>query len=324
MKDIIIVGTGKASFLHSYSYEKFVEIGNVYFVDIVDKVKDNNVKTKTIYRTIQEVIVCNNLNTENVIVDICTPKSVFMEIIKKCKQLGIKNIIVEKPFIVEETFFERNADLNISMVHNYNYSKIILKLKEILKLENLEIKAIYTNFSKNRIEESFKGRGMNKVVTRNIEHDIPHQVYMVQNILNSNKSTQLVFKEEKGMQKENEILEKHGYSKIISRNDNVLIVHESDFSTNTVIREVIIVCENDITLQGEFLVYDKNLVKIRDGKVKKFKNNVLIEDITIDFDDNMYECLSRKYKFFEDKNSLDVNKKEILDFSREMNMYMNS
>ena len=40
MKDIIIVGTGKASFLHYYSYKKFEKIGRVYFVDIDGKIKN--------------------------------------------------------------------------------------------------------------------------------------------------------------------------------------------------------------------------------------------------------------------------------------------
>ena len=32
MKDIINIGTGKAGFLHYYSYKKFEKIGKIYFV----------------------------------------------------------------------------------------------------------------------------------------------------------------------------------------------------------------------------------------------------------------------------------------------------
>lgn len=44
MKDIIIVGTGKAGFIHYYSYQKFDEIGRIYFVDIDGKIKNENIK----------------------------------------------------------------------------------------------------------------------------------------------------------------------------------------------------------------------------------------------------------------------------------------
>ena len=50
----------------------------------------------------------NNLDANNIIVDICTPKSVFIDIVMECKNLNIKDIMVEKPFIVEQDFFEKN------------------------------------------------------------------------------------------------------------------------------------------------------------------------------------------------------------------------
>ena len=34
MKDIIIIGTGKAAMLHFNSYKKIKNIGNIYFSDI--------------------------------------------------------------------------------------------------------------------------------------------------------------------------------------------------------------------------------------------------------------------------------------------------
>lgn len=82
--------------------------------------------------------------------------------------------------------------MNVVMVHNYMYSEIVIGIKEILKEKGLKPIIIYTNFSKNRTEESFNGRGMYKKVTRNIEHDIPHQVYISQFLLNNPKNTGIV------------------------------------------------------------------------------------------------------------------------------------
>ena len=137
MKDIIIVGTGKAGFLHYYSYKKFEKIGRIYFVDIDGKIKNENIKDSKVYTNIENTVKEEKLDVNNIIVDICTPKSVFLDIIMECKKLNIKNILVEKPFIVNEKFFEENENLNIAMVHNYVYSKIVMKIKEYIALYKL-------------------------------------------------------------------------------------------------------------------------------------------------------------------------------------------
>ena len=210
------------------------------------------------------------------------------------------------------------------MIRNYAYSKIITEIKRIIMEKNLKPKMIYTNFSKNRTEESFNGRGMFKRTTRNIEHDIPHQVYFTQYILGNTNSTQLILQEEKDMIKGEKFLRKHGYSKIISKKDDVLVIHESDFASNTKIREVIVVCDDDTAIKGEFLFYDSDLNKLKNGNVSILKNNKVIYTKDIDYDDNMYECLLNIYTYFNQGNKNNKFKNEILDFSKEMNIYMNS
>ena len=322
MKDVIIVGTGKAGFLHYYSYQKFKQMGRIYFVDIDGKIKNENIKESKAYLRLEDVIKEEKLDVKNTIVDICTPKSVFIDIIMECKRLNLKDILVEKPFIVNEKFLSENKDLNIAMVHNYVYSKIVRKMKNILEQKELKPIIIYTNFSKNRTEESFRGRGMYKKVTRNVEHDIPHQVYISQFLLDDPKDTQLLLEEEKSMVKGNETLEKHGYSKIFTKKNGVYVIHESDFSTNTKIREVIVVCDNNIVVRGEFLFYDKDLNKLKDGNVSIIDNNKIIYSEDIDYDDNMYECLLEIYKYFNTNVVSEKYREEIKNFSEEMNLYL--
>lgn len=322
MKDIIIVGTGKAGFLHYYSYKKFKQIGKIYFVDIDGKIKNENIEKNKAYLNLEDVIREEKLDVKNTIVDICTPKSVFIDIIMKCKRLNLKDILVEKPFIVNESFLAENKDLNIAMVHNYEYSKIVKKMKNILDQKELKPIIIYTNFSKNRTEESFNGRGMYKKVTRNVEHDIPHQVYISQFLLNDPKDTYLLLEEEKSMVKGKETLEKHGYSKIFTKKNGVYVIHESDFATNTKIREVIVVCDNNIVVRGEFLFYDKDLNKLKDGNVSIIDNNKIIYSEDIDYDDNMYECLLEIYQYFNTNVVSEKYREEIKNFSKEMNLYL--
>lgn len=322
MKDIIIVGTGKAGYLHYYSYKKFKQIGKIYFVDIDGKIKNENIEESKAYLSLEDVIKEEKLDVKNTIVDICTPKSVFIDIIMECKRLNLKDILVEKPFIVNEKFISENSDLNIAMVHNYVYSKIVKKMKYILEQKKLKPVIIYTNFSKNRTEESFNGRGMYKKVTRNVEHDIPHQVYISQFLLDDPKDTQLLLEEEKSMVKGNKTLEKHGYSKIFTKKNGVYVIHESDFATNTKIREVIVICDNNIVVRGEFLFYDKDLNKLKDGNVSIIDNNKIIYSEDIDYDDNMYECLLEIYKYFNTNVVSEKYRGEIKNFSEEMNLYL--
>ena len=197
-----------------------------------------------------------------------------------------------------------------------------MKIKEYIVKKELKPVIIYTNFSKNRIEESFNGRGMYKKVTRNIEHEIPHQVYISQVLLDNPKDTQVLLEEEKNMENENRILEKHGYSKIFAKKNDVYVIHESDFTTNTKIREVIVICENNIVVKGDFLFYDKNLNKLKDGDISVIQNNKVIYSENIDFDDNMYECLLDIYIYFNAGVISQKYKNEIKEFSSEMNLYL--
>ena len=55
---------------------------------------------------------------------------------------------------------------------------------------------------------------------------------------------------------------------------------------------------------------------------KKLEKKLIPENI--DYDDNMYECILDIYTYFNQENRNDKFKNEILDFSKEMNIYMNS
>ena len=117
-------------------------------------------------------------------------------------------------------------------------------------------------------------------------------------------------------------LNQNRYSKIFTKKNDVYIIHESDFATNTKIREVIVICENNIVVKGEFLFYDKDLNKLKDGNVSIIQNNKVIHSENIDFDDNMYECLLDIYKYFNSDVISQKYKDEIKDFSNEMNLYL--
>ena len=84
MKDIIIVGTSKAGFLHFKSYNNLSNVGKIFLADVKENVTNKNIKVKKIYRSIKDILLENNLNNKNVVVDICTPKEEFYNIINQC------------------------------------------------------------------------------------------------------------------------------------------------------------------------------------------------------------------------------------------------
>ncbi len=315
MKDIIIVGTSKAGFLHFKSYNKLKNVGKIFFTDVKENVSNKNIKVKKIYKSIKETLLKNNLNNKNVIVDICTPKEEFYNIINQCISLGINNIIVEKPFTTSKIFFKQYPELNILMVQNYLYSNIINEIKEKIKQNNFNIKMIYTNFSKNRINDSLNRRGMTKNNTQNFEIEIPHQIYLVDYILGESNKKEIVFKEQKDFIIDNICIEKHGYGKIILEYDDKIVIHESDLVTNNTIKEITIVCDEGVIIKGQFVLYDKDLNKIKNGKVVIEKYQIIIWEKEFIEDDNMYYCLKEYYENFNNTDMLGKYRERILEFS---------
>lgn len=319
MKDIIIIGSGKAGFLHYNSYKKIKNIGKIFFVDISDKINNQYIECNKVYKTINDVIKVNNLDKANVIIDICTPNEEAYNIIEECQKFKINNIIVEKPFIVCKDFFEKHPEINILMVQNYLYSSLTNDIKEILNRQKYKIKLIYTNFSKNRTRDSLRKRGISKSVTRNFEIEMPHQLYLINYIINDDKGNKVLFSEERDFDIDGVKLLNHGYGKIIMNQDNILIIHESDLTTNSVSKEVIIVCENEIVIKANYLIYNEKLEILNKGYLSIFQNNKLMYEKIYDTDDNMYFCLNEYYEYFNTDNMKMEYAKSIVQFSNIFN-----
>ena len=76
----------------------------VKYIKIMKDKIDNYLKTRGLLFFV--IFICVNiiavLPVNNIIVDICTPKEEFYNIINQCISLGINNIIVEKPFMASK------------------------------------------------------------------------------------------------------------------------------------------------------------------------------------------------------------------------------
>ena len=120
MKQIIIIGTGKAAMLHYRAYCMFVARENIFFIDPYFKQSNDEI---IVFPDVEEALEKINIAKKNIFVDICTPCSEFINLIKKCKNNGVYNIIIEKPFIIDSNALNSLCDgLNLVMIQNYLYS----------------------------------------------------------------------------------------------------------------------------------------------------------------------------------------------------------
>ncbi len=318
MKDIIIVGSGKAALLHYNSYKKLKNKVKIYFTDI--KNYSNYIPNNKLYSTIQECIKFNDLKINNLIVDICTPRSEFLTIIENCKSLGIKDVLVEKPFVIDNKTLMKLDNMNIVMVENYLFSKLTQMIKKYLDENNKKVDLIYTNFSKNRISESIAGRGYNTEVTLNYEIEIPHQIYLTQYFLNNPNSIQNDITCSRDLKIGDVSLENHGYGLIISRYNDIDIIYESNLTSVITQKRIIIRTKDGYTIEGNYAIYSKDLKLIKPANMSIYYNGKIMYSEFIEEDDNFTYFIDAAYSYF-NKEANNPDLVDISTFSNIMNLY---
>jgi predicted dehydrogenase len=321
MKDIIIVGVGKASLLHYNSYNKLKKIGKIYFVDI--KKSSKYIKNIKIYASIKECIIENQLEKSNLIIDICTPKSEFLSILNICKEENLKDILIEKPFVISEQDLKKYHNLNIVMVENYLYSKITRWIEKYLKDTKKEIRLIFTNFSKNRMPESTIGRGYRNEVTLNYEIEIPHQVYLTQYFLGAFNEISNSITCSRDMKIGDMDLKNHGYGLIISKYKDVDIIYESNLTSFISQKRIIICTKDNYAIEGNYALYSENLSLIKKPNVSVYYDGKLIKNVVFSIDDNFTYFIKEAYNYF-NNISPNPNIVSIKDFSSDMKLYCNN
>lgn len=314
MKDIIIVGTGKAALLHYRSYLKIKDRGKIYFVDIINKSK--YIEDIIIYHSIKECIEENKLKVNNLIVDICTPKSEFYNVLDICKKLGINDVLVEKPYIYNKKY----DSLNLVMVENYLYSKVTQYIKNYIESKHKKINMIYTNFSKNRIIDSSMGRGFNNKVTLNYEIEIPHQLYITNYFLDNYSNCNNLITCSRDMRVGDMHLKNHGYGLIMSKIKDVDVIYESNLTSAIVQKRIIICTDDNYSIEGNYAIYTKSLKLLMKPNVTIYKNGKKEKTKVFNKDDNFTYFITDAYAYFNNKKEME-HKVPIESFSNELSLY---
>lgn len=317
MKQIIIIGTGKAAMLHYRAYCMFVARENIFFIDPYFKQSNDEI---IVFPDVEEALEKINSSKENIIVDICTPCSEFINLIKKCKDNGLYSIVVEKPFIIDNNALNSLCDgLNLVMIQNYLYSEITKTIKKIITENNLNIIKISTDFSKNRIFDSGRMRGIidGKVPTV-FEIEIPHQIYIMDYLLDTNGNEEIYNVVSKDMDLKNCILKNHGFGIIEAKYKEIYIEHISNLMAKNTKKSINIFCEDNIEITADYIIYDKNLQKITNGMIKVLKNDKILYQKTFESDDNILFCLKEYYEYFSSSTINDKYLNRIRYFNKTM------
>ena len=306
MLDVIIVGSeGKAGLLHYNSYKKINLDFNIYFVDI----KSSN----NTYTNVKAAIDDNQLDVKNIIVDICTPVDAYFNIILEAYKLGVRNYIVEKPFVVNNEFFNTYNDIKIAMVENYLFSEVT---KDLIKyIKNSRVIKVYGNFSKNRIHDSLNKRCMIDRVPINFEIEIPHLIYIMNAIVAHENITDIDVTV-KDMIYNGTILKNHGYGKINYICNNTSISLESNLMSDKAIKEIIIDLANNRRIIANYAIYDANLAMTQKASIEVYQDNKKVVHKYYDEDDNFYSFIKFTYYKFLNNDIGKKDKNAILNFSK--------
>ena len=318
--NVIIVGCCKAGSLHRNAYYELKQNGifdgKLFFVDksekprwgVFDKdqLSGEYFEVKT-YRDIHHLMMCERLDIDDVIVDICLPVGSMLTTIEQFKEYGFKNFICEKPFVF---YREKNkcaekilSGLNILKVENYLYSKPTIYAKSLIEKYDIKEKFVVSNFSKNRKMHSSMYRGFcTPDSTLTIwEIEIPHEIYLCNNLFG--EIDKITYKCCSDMIVGDLSLKNHGKGTLVCVNKKGSIyMINSNLESTEMFRTIDAICENDYTLHIFYSPVCEDSIEFSSG-VFLVRKGEIIENQKFREDNNMYEMLKDYYLTFKYKQT---------------------
>lgn len=162
--NIIVVGYGFAGQVHAKTYRSLTH--SCHLAGIVEcsnehrSVAKRTLSGASVYETLDQALA--DIGSD-VVVDFCVPAPQNIKLAKTAVSFGVNRIMLEKPLgwsypmaiSLEEILHERDA----IYLDTYLSSLGLSHLKEWIARERSEIDRVHIKFHKNRITDSFKGRG---------------------------------------------------------------------------------------------------------------------------------------------------------------------
>lgn len=281
MFDVVIIGFGKAGQLH-YNVLKHLQrsvIDNIYFFDPFLPFKANFEHLRIDKEKLEKMAPNANL-----VLDVCSNADNHMEWIEFAVRRKIRKVIVEKPLVTDPN------DLKIIPLHdaasaffvvNYNYlcSPVLVEIAKIIRQDNLRIKIVITNFSKNRVADALQKRGVNKDGDQlhNFLIEMPHQISIVSSLLKLDCAIEKCISED--MAHSEHVLRNHGCGLVVlSHPGGIQSTHYSDLKNHETTRQILIETLQGLTIKGNFGQapdYQGTVEVLRGGRV--VSTNALVD-----------------------------------------------
>ncbi|BBB89566.1 MAG TPA: hypothetical protein PKA28_16620 [Methylomusa anaerophila] len=190
--EIIIIGAGKAGYLHLNSYLKIIKNNkinkiNINKIYIFDPQKNNYINTNLLdNKKIDIIEFYSNFKdllykvSPNSIVDICVPAPIIEDIMDNIISFGFTKLIVEKPCIVESNKLKNIfSKIQLFIIENYLYSQVTKEGMLYLKNKASLPDNVTIEFSKNRLTDSLNKRGFyNGKAPLVWQLEFPHMIYL--------------------------------------------------------------------------------------------------------------------------------------------------
>lgn len=310
MTDVILVGCGKAGFLHCKCYSKLKDL-NINVVALVD----NNPKAlKSFYSMYKEAYegenplasssleeVSKQIDLGNSIIDLCVPNDIHFQCAKEACDLGAKKIIIEKPIAnsVADARKIEKLDADIAIAENYVYSNVTEQLRKIIGKYDLKPKFVRTEFSKDRRNDTVNGRGfLKKGAPHVFTVEVPHQLAIVNYLFGNPVDNFGAWCED--MVLDNRHFYEHGEGAIILHHEKGAISYNFsclDGYKHLPIRHrsIVMHCDDGVRISAHYPAGGDDALF---GSVTMYENNHISEKHHI-YDDTMAEMLKTIIGLFE-------------------------
>lgn len=293
--EIVIVGAGKAGWLHSRAFAKLARLGReaprrIQFLDRTGRPGTElglEPGATLVAASRDELAATGPAET---IIDFCLPARSLAPALVDWWQAGYRKFIVEKPFLIppdlRDDVGEVLASAQVVRIQNYLYSRAHCAVRELVRLYGLEPTLCVTNFSKDRRADNQRGRGASDAGTPTIfEIEIPHQLYIGADIIGQVRS--LDYAQDRGPASADAAQARLGECVLVGTSaPGAHFVHYSNLQNPSTVRTLDVFCRGNFSLHAVYAPVCEELTDIKASVILSRGDHVLAKKLFTE-DDNM-------------------------------------
>jgi len=301
--NIIVVGYGLAGRVHAKTHRNLT--GSCRLAGIVERsMQYHSVIEKQnpgveVYESLEQAL---DEIKGNIVLDLCVPAPQNIDLIKTAVAYGVQQMMLEKPLAWSLPLSMTVADLlrgcDAVYLDTYQFSFGVEQLLAWIIREQAEIDNIHIRFTKNRVKESFKGRGFENDTPPDAWHiEGPHMVTIAMKLAGD-----ILAIDEASLQDmvyNGTVLANHGSGKAVVRHANdVRTTLFTDLCSDENVRLVEVNLKNQVCLRLQ-LPASKSTRLV--SRIDKIDRGNLVDSIIIE-DHPMEQCVSNSLDYFITRN----------------------